>query len=197
MNVKNILDYRTNCPICNKNLKIAFFHKKKQTIKYDNERIVIFFDLNSLKRSVKKYKVAYSIDMNDNSFYIDFYDEYYNKIEHQAPKFLIKRFKDMLNNNFNGQIYKYCQEDHYNYSSNKFIIDLKRKNIDTLKVYFEYFKLLNNDCKNEYELYNFYENNESYIYGKNKEKYISKTSIIKFSNKQDMLNRINKLVLFC
>ena len=193
MNIKQFLEYKDNCPICSEQLKTAFFYRKKQLIKKEDNNLLVFFDLNSLKRLKGKFKVCFCINTNDNSFFVDFYDDNLNKIENGAPSFLIKRLKDMLNNMSENRIYKYCACDNYMYSSNHFKIDLNSNKINDLNVNFESFHIIANK---EYFLCNKYDENKSYIYSDKSLKNVIKTSILKFSNKKDMADKLNKIIIF-
>lgn len=194
MNIREFLKHKNSCPICNEDLKTAFFYRKKQIIKKHDSIISVFFDLNSLRRiGDKKFKVCFSINMDDNSFVVDFYDENLNKIENESPSFLIKRLKDMLNNMSENRIYKYCSCDNYMYSSNLFKIDLNNHNINDLFVSFESFHIKSNK---EYFLCNKYDENKSYVYTDKSLKNVIKTGIIKFSNEKDMIEKLNKIILF-
>ena len=45
MNVKEFINYRTTCPLCGKNLSLAFKGKNRKIIKYEGDRVLIRKDM--------------------------------------------------------------------------------------------------------------------------------------------------------
>jgi hypothetical protein len=215
MNIREFINYRNDCPICNEKLTTFFHSEKHQRFKYEDGRLVAIFRLNGIKKHHIDYKVGYSFGMEDNSWQIEFYNQDEIRFESDSPNFLIKRFRDLDSNLKNYKFYRVCMKCHsYNYSSNLFNLDFKTKKVIPLYIDSEYFGLSykTNDEYRIYKLINFYNLNKSHlIYGKSQSENATKsdwawplnvdfklleTGLIKFSSKVEVVNRINKLLIF-
>lgn len=178
----------------------------------DNHLSVIF-DFNPINRNQKHYKVGFNFNINDNTFYVDFYNKDYSKIEEIVPLHLIDRLKALLNNIPNYQIYKNCSKcEQYNCSSNNFLLDLKSMSIGSLNLHSEYFGVIESvaDGYFMYRLHNHYFDNKSFLYYKksnniNNEKvlktnwmnsHIITTELIHISESTDIASKLNKIVVF-
>ena len=219
MNLKDFLNYRTECPICQSQLVITFHSQKRQAIKYEGTKLVIVFYMDAITKNTNSYQVGYYIDTITNDFYIDFFARRNNeKLDLSVPVSVLNRFKDMNENLSSYCIYKNCKNcRNYHYSSDYFLINLKTCNIGDLSISKEYFGLIQligmDDGYKAYKLVNYYNNNTSLlVYGKiNSEQYSQyykegiaaidmqnsiKTGIINFSNTKDIVDRLNKLLIF-
>ena len=118
-------------------------------------------------------------------------------------------------------IYKKCYKcKNYNYSSNDFLLDLSKKTIGDLTIDEEYFSFMHDDGYNYFKLNNFYKSNRSFVeFGKFVEKksatiknigehtihyydnsilsyQLIGTELIKFTTKEKIIDRLNKLMCF-
>jgi hypothetical protein len=196
MNLKTFLSYRDRCPICNLKLLTAFHSKRRQIIEEDNNILRIFYSLPSLSFKIK-YKVCYSINIEDNSIYVDFYNK---KLLTKISIELLKDFRNFDNNLKLYRFYKYCDNcETYSYSSNSFAIDYKNCSIGDLKINEEIFSLYHNN-KLKYRLYNNYEKEvSSILYGEFAPNWYTKilqVPLLKFSTQDKMIEKINKLIVF-
>lgn len=118
---------------------------KKQIIHNDDKRLIIIFELNSIKKGQITYRVGYSIDKQTNDFCIEFYDKnsINDKFYHKVPIFLLKRFKEYDNNQFNYRLYKNCSScQGYSYHSQYFTLNLSSPNLGQLNIHREFFQYL-------------------------------------------------------
>lgn len=218
MNLKEFLEYRSACPICdNKTLSSFFGSMRKQKINYENNKFITIFDLLPIYKNHKKYKVGYEIDLYDNSFTVDFYNNDDTKLN-VIPVFLMERFQELKNNIGTFTFIRSCSAcDSYNYYSNPFELTPRITSIGTLNIRKEYFGLskMTKDGYKVYKLYNQYDSNSSDLFCGYKinhpraAKYntvlgahtkscqnISNVGIINFTNRDDVISRIDKLLLF-
>src|SRR5260370_42333140 len=162
MNLKEWIDHRKCCPVCEAPLITYLHSQRRQSIRYEDGRVIVIFALYGLKNKGNHHKVGYSFSLLDNSYCIEFYDKELNKIEEPAPS-LIKKFKELNANLGDYKLYRLCESClRYNYASNYFKIDLKNNQLDPWKVRSEYFGLIQNyggakdDRYRVYRLFNFY-----------------------------------------
>lgn len=168
MNLREFLEYRTICPICfsSNSLSLSFHSFKRQGYSIIDGRYLVKFDLRGIHKGQKPYKIGYSLSLDDNSFFIDFYTNTDICIENEAPIFLLNRFKQLDKNLKEYKIYKHCLIcRRYNYSSNVFNFNYKLMNIGDLSINTEYFGLSSqiNDGYKIFKLLNYYNSNESYL----------------------------------
>ena len=143
MNLRDFLNHKIDCPICNKILTISFHSKRKQKFRYEDGRFMVLFELNSITRGKKTYKVGYSIGLDDNSFYADFFTMDEVKFQNDTQLYLINRFKELNKNLKTYKFYKSCTNcERYTYSSNEFIIDYKNCTIGDLTIDTESFSMI-------------------------------------------------------
>ena len=176
MNIKEFSEYRTKCPCCNSKLDIRFGfsgRRKDKNIRYINGRLCFLFILDTLNknkfnrsfnRSNKKYQVAYSFMIEDNSIQIEFYGEHEtNPCYEDIPDFLHQRFLDFHRNIRSFFFYKSCVFCcKYSYYSDYFTIDLKKNYIPQIFIKEE--DIILNDVNNTYRISNDYLDKETIIY---------------------------------
>lgn len=215
MNLCEFLDYRRSCPIClATTLTTAFQSKKRQVIREENGRFLVLLNMDAIKKHHNSYKVGYSIDRANNQFCIEFYTKDDEWIEKESPIHLINRFKIFDKNQREYKIYKYCGNcNRYNYTSNKLTIDYKTCSIGELEINTEFFGLTQpiNEGYKIYKLINRYFVNESVLfYTKADDEFLAQEHIhmvthpmdiislpiIKFTSKDEIINRISKLLVF-
>lgn len=209
MNLHKFLDYRSKCPFCDDKLSFIFHSKKKQASVEDGDDVKIIFDLKSIKKGQRNYKVEFVINRHTNSFYIEFYSKDMVPFDNQVPAFLIKRFKDFSDNHQSFKFYKYCDNcAHYNFQSQYFELDYATQSIDEINIEMENFTFIQieDNQRTITSMSNCYQDNETWIRrGKNdikeRESLIDfgnpiGVSIIPFVSKEDTLNRLNTLLTF-
>lgn len=141
MNLQQFLDYRHDCPICSKPLKLSFHSKKQQNIKYEEDRLNITFRMDGLKKGQKDYRVIYSFGLNDNTWYVEYCVTSKPTIEDFCYNSMMDRFKDLDKNLKEYRFYKTCDCDRYNYSSRSFKLKYDGTLLDDLVVETEYLGL--------------------------------------------------------
>jgi len=219
MNLKEFIDYRKNCPLCDTQLKLALHSKKQQSHRYEDNRLLFLFNLNALNKKQKHYKVGYSFGLEDGSYYIEFYTYKEKRFDGETPDFLRERFKELDKNLLAYRFLKYCSRcSCYNYSSNNFL--LKNTSIGSLNIEMEYVGMIQ-PVGNKYKIYkllnNYTDGVSSLIYGRHWSEAIARddsggtamihspagyklemmqTSIIKFISKEETMRRLNKLIIF-
>lgn len=212
MNLQEFLNYKKECPICSSLLVTAFHSSKRQKHRYEDDRFLVLFDLNSIKKGQTTYKVGYSFGLKDNSFHIEFYTKDEIRFENETPLFLIDRFK-LLDKNLTRsyKIYKHCGIcNRYNYSSNEFVLNYKSCSTGDLSVHKEYAVMCrdtDNGCK-VYKMLNYYSSNETWLnYGKSRSSLdcdnvsldfpgMIKTGIIPFTTHDETIERLKLLITF-
>jgi hypothetical protein len=213
MNLKEFLAYRTYCPICDSILMTSLFSTSKKYTSHTENEVVVFHTLRNLDG--KRYtdqSISYHFNKNDNSYYIDYYDSNQD-LKSNIHLSSLEKFKE-LNHNRNKigyDFYKYCTEcERYNYASKAFKLDLTKNTIDDLSIRAEFFGL-SKKVENGYKVYRLLniDNKSHLVYGifetdhqASIKSAISaksstlETGLIKFTNKDDTLERISKLLLF-
>jgi hypothetical protein len=170
MKLKEFIEYRSCCPICDTVLDTTQLLFSKQTInKTEGDRFISIFTLKSLDNRLPDYKAAYSIGLEDNSLQVEFYSEWSNHHFAQVPMHLIEKFKNYYNNNSQtglgyrfDKMCSYCRR--YKISSNFFPILLKTCNIGEIKIRLEMFglSLPKNDGYTNIVLANHYTQDDSF-----------------------------------
>lgn len=227
MNLQEFINYRTTCPICDTNLTTCFHSAKRQTLRFEENRMVFIFNMNEMKKMSTDHRAGFSFSLTNNTWRAEFYDKDMFRIDRQTTNYLMIRFKELDKNISPYKFYRACGRtacSRYNYSSNQF--NLKYSGAITsiddgmpeLKINTEYIgmserigdtnmfkicKLLNDyrsDCSN-------------IVYGKNSYEHLTRADwgtlsppmdsldfmqvpLIKFSNKEETMDRISKLMLF-
>ena len=150
MNLREFLSFKQECPFCNKTLSFCFHSQKRQTIRYEENRLIVLFRLSGLKKHQIDYKVGYSFGLSDNSWRVEFYTQDEKRFENDSPQFLRDRFRELDRNLKNTyRFYKHCKTcGRYNYMSDVFSLDLRKPSIGNLSVGNEYYGLAQpvDDC---------------------------------------------------
>lgn len=205
MNLEDFLKYKTHCPLCSNKLNLVFHSRKRQKIRQENNRILITFAMTPLNMIEKTYNVGFSIDPHENSFFIEFYTDRGVKFE-EIPVSLLKKFHSFNTNLGAYKFYRFCNCGNYHYESNYFCINLQTLNIGDLIIDKERFYFYYDGYK-EFELLNNYTTNKSLL-GINRYQFeISpqtiynkpdwlEFSLLKFTSKEEIVERINKLLVF-
>lgn len=162
--LRDWLDYHKKCPLCNYVLNVYFHSLRRQSVKYDKDKVVILFPLNSSKKNVASYKVGYSFNLDDNLFCINFYDKNLFPLEKAVPLFLINRFKELNYNLISYKFLKTCSNcQKYMNNTNNIELDFSTNKINNIKMVREIFgfsQKYNEDMFNIYILDNNYKFNE-------------------------------------
>lgn len=220
MNLKEFITYRNNCPICNDKLSTFFHSEKQQSFKYEEDRMVVIFRMDGLKKHQINYKVGYSFGPEDNSWQVEFYNQDGIRFEKDSPYHLMDKFRELNKNLGLYKFYRVCTAPkchRYNYSTNQFSLKYKRHNIGDLSIKTEYIGMTM-PTENGYKIFKLLNeyaspSRSTVVYGKHKEESIARddwgmhnppldnldilqTHIIKFSSKEETMERINKLIIF-
>lgn len=225
MNLSEFLEYRSSCPMCGDKLTTFLHSQKQQSVKYEEDRLVFQFRMDGLRKQDAHYKVGYSFGMKDNSWYMEAY-QYDMRIDNYITTRIMERFKELDKNLGAYAFYRRCTAPKcycYNYVSNRFhlsyatgqIINLTDRG-PVLRVRTEYIGMVTPLDKGFtiYKLLNDYGGNRSnLVYGRHQDKHLARsdwgqnnppiqdmdflqTSIIKFSSKDETMDRIHKLLVF-
>ncbi len=215
MNLEEFLAYRECCPVCTSRLVTCFHSEKKQSIRFEDNRLLITFPLNALKKHQIDYKVGYSFGLTDNSWYVEFYNKDNVRFEIDSPQFLRDRFKELDSNLGSYKFYRHCAAcRRYNYSTNSFALNYEKGVINKLCMNMEYiglsipfdkgfkiYKLLNDYMSNKTKLlYGKSADEEPTTYdASNSTKFmelLEMNSVVKLSSSQEVAERIDKLIVF-
>lgn len=149
MNLNDWLSYRSNCPLCDCPLTTFLHSKRRQSVKYEEGRLVVIFPRNNLykKRSHPELNIAYSFDLYTNSFCIEFYDKDNIRLENWFDNSLMERFKILNKNLGKYRFYRQCEScQRFNYSSNDFSLSLETallsKEITVATEFFQFIQTL-------------------------------------------------------
>ena len=138
MNLKEFLDYRRACPICNNNLTVSFHSNRRQLIRLENNKMVVIFRLEPLRRKHIVYQIGYCFDIESQSFSIEFYTQDHIRFEKDVPLFLLDRFRELDKNLKSYRIHKNCMMcRRYHYSSGKLIFDYKNCLVSGMEIELE------------------------------------------------------------
>ena len=140
MNIREFINLRDKCPLCNANLETKFISGRKSILKIDNNRLHVKFTLKQMKNGAPDYQVIYSFGLDDNSVQVEFCTEWehYN----QVPMHLLSKFKEFYKNTEKTiyAFYNVCTSCYkYSCNSNGFKLDLKSLNIGALDILYESF----------------------------------------------------------
>lgn len=212
MILREFINHRHECPLCDFPLTTTFHSKKWQNMKYIDDRMVVMFRMDGLKKKQKDYKVSYCFGLEDNSWYVDFYTKDEELIGLETQDHLRVRFKE-LNKNLKGyRFYKYCSRcGCYMYSSNFFELDFKKALISDLHIVDEHFgmavevengfkiyKLINNPKKNQSII--MCSKNASDVWARAdcnlSDQDMVQVPLIKFSSREEVIDRLKKLLVF-
>jgi hypothetical protein len=94
MKLHDFLHHRETCPSCQYPLLTKFL-PRKQSIKYEDDYIVIVTDMSSIKKNQPDYKVGYSMSLQNNSFHIDFFTKDGVKFDKEIPIHLVEKFREL------------------------------------------------------------------------------------------------------
>lgn len=217
MNIDEFMSYRTSCPVCkgfNLKFQMGRYGRGADTHKYEDDRLLVTREMRGIRKGEKSYKISYSFGCKDNSAQIEFYTTSGEKFHYFVPTGLISKFKT-LDANLKAHIFtKECRScNRYSYTSNPFFIYYKAKNIGNLQVQNEYFGLIG-ARKLDYRIYrmnNNYLNKETSIqffnsgnidfaleqcYFNGEPGSILNLDLMKFSSENEMVDRLNNLIVF-
>jgi hypothetical protein len=127
VNLNELIKHRTTCPFCSEKLVTYFHSTRRQTIKYDDNRIIAIFDMNSLNKTQVNYKVGYSFCLEDNSFQIEFFTDdgtiYFNAINTDMMKKFMEFHRNLGGRYSFSRKCTFCKK--YTYSSKQFGLNFK------------------------------------------------------------------------
>lgn len=205
MNLRDFLNYRNICPLCSNDLKLLFHSRKRQKINYEDNRLLITFSMDSINKK-ESCKIGFSLNPDDNSFFIEFYSNRGERRDNIPTQYL-KKFITFNKHLGAYKFYKICEVcGDYHYESNYFNIDLITKNYGDLIVNKEIFYLHSpwKDGYRRYQLVNNYVSNKSWLcistdieskkYNMQDDTIV--LSLINFVSKDEMINRLTKLLIF-
>jgi hypothetical protein len=152
MSLSDFISHRDKCPFCDTSL-VTFFHStRKQSIRYEDHRMLAIFDMNGLNKSEVSYKVGYSLNMNDNSFQIEFFTDHNGMYFNAVTLGMLEKFKE-FHRNLGGRYSisrkcTFCKK--YSYSSQRFGINFKTQQTEDISAAHESFSFVlptEEDCK--------------------------------------------------
>lgn len=90
MNLQEFIDLRKDCPMCGTAL-ITKFNSRKQKCKLEDNRFISVFVMKGMSVNDQDYEVGYSFSMEDNSFMVEFYNEW--DMRNHASMYMCNLFK--------------------------------------------------------------------------------------------------------
>lgn len=152
MTLDELVKYRTECPFCHEKLVTYFHSTRRQSIRYEDNRLVAIFDMNGLNKTQIDYKVGYSFSLADDSFQIEFFTDegtvYFNAITTD----MLGKFKE-FHRNLGGKYSfsrkcTFCKK--YSYSSKRFELNFKTRTTEEISLAHESFGFVlqkDDECK--------------------------------------------------
>lgn len=194
MNLREFIDYKSHCPLCNEQLTLLFHSNKKQCHVIEDNGFSFLFNIKSFPQNKgKTFHVAYSFNYDSDVFYIQFYNKDLY-LKDYIPLSLINRFKEYDHNNTPYKLIKKCQScENYYYCSNEFELN----DIIDFSVFSEEFTISKNN--KIYRIHNNYFNNKTIlcIGASHKERPNSLIfDLIQFTTPAETFDRIEKLIIF-
>lgn len=130
MNLREFIEARSNCPMCDTALTTQFISNRKQKIKMIDGRFVAIFVMKGMRVNQPDYEIGYSFDLDSNHFMVEFYSEWDH--HSQVPMHLIEKFKDFHKNLGSCKFYRRCTFcNRYCKCSTPFTLDFKTQSLDT------------------------------------------------------------------
>ena len=130
MNLREFIDERTHCPICDTLLITQFISNRKQKIKMIDGRFVAIFVMKGMRVNQPDYEIGYSFDLDSNHFMVEFYSEWDNY--GIVPLHLIEKFREFHKNLGGCKFFRKCAFcNRYTKSSTPFSLDFKNQKTDT------------------------------------------------------------------
>ena len=130
MNLREFIDQRPLCPICDTALVTQFISNRKQKTKLIDNRFVVIFVMKALSTNQPDYEVGYSFDMDTNHFMVEFYSEWDHR--DNVPMHMIDKFKDFHKNLGPCKFYRRCTFcNRYTKCSTPFSLDFRKQKMDT------------------------------------------------------------------
>lgn len=219
MSLKEFLEFRKECPICdNPNLSVYFTSKKNQEHFLENTSYTVKIPLLDLSHQ-RVGDVCYSFALDSNAFWIDFCDKQGNKMDNFCPTSFSKKFLKLNKNMVLQYFYKICSScKRYNYISRSFQFDLKSGTLNGLVGSdTEYFGLIQKQ-ENDYKLFRIinylgtqrstieygFDNKINSLYADSEIDnswdepvfYTLEMPLINFTSEEKMIERLNKLIIF-
>ena len=128
MKIKDFINYRRKCPLCDGNLATQFISNRKQYVKLDDEYLQITLHMDAISVYGTNYAVSFNFHLQNNTIRIEFYNND-NKTHfiNYVPISLIKQFREFIKNITLGlNTYHFIREcdscGNYNYNSTSFDI---------------------------------------------------------------------------
>lgn len=144
MNLREFIAYNSNCPICSSKVTFSLHSKRRQSVRYEDNRLIVLFPLEAIKKGQSDFKVGYSFGLDDHSLRIEFYTKDEKRMEDQVPMFLIERFRELNKNLGYYSWVKSCPCDRYGCVTQNFALDQIRL-IPPLIIVNEYWTFTYND----------------------------------------------------
>lgn len=215
MNLREFISHKQYCPICETMLISEFHSDRKQVIKLEEHRFLVFFALDGKKSGQKPYAMAYSFDLSRPEFQVEFYSKDKSARFETAHDFLRNRFLELHKNLKQFQFVRKCSFcKKYLYSTGKFQMDLRTATYPELTVQSEDFGLTHPLDQKEYrifKLHNIYDEGRSILtfhkgvstdaeVERNLPIWVKRTELkiplIPFVSKEETTKRLNNLLIF-
>jgi hypothetical protein len=215
VNLKEFINHRQYCPICETQLVTLFHSDRRQTIKMEEHHFLVFFALDGRKAGQKQYAMAYSFDLESTDFYVEFYTKDRGSRFETAHDFLRNRFTALHQNLKRFRFIRECTFcERYSYTTQYFSLDLRAATYEPLTIWHEDFGLIHPTKGGHrlYKLFNYHKDGRSHLTfwkGSPDEVKLKDVApaawqkpttmdlpIIPFVSTQETTNRLNNLIIF-
>jgi hypothetical protein len=121
MNLKEFVNNKATCPICGNKLHIKLSSTRTYKFRYMNDNLVFSTTMTAINKSSSTLHVDIIVSIEDNSFYIDFYDRGLKRLETYIPLSFMNSFKEFNANQKNLVLERKCGHCYqYGYVSTPF-----------------------------------------------------------------------------
>lgn len=138
MNLKEFINHRSHCPICDAKLETKFISLRSQKTTLTDNKLSVLFNLKTLKNSLPDYQVIFDFDIDTGHFAIEFRTEWDHT--NQVPMHLIEKFREFYKNVGDCRFIRCCERcERYFLYSNKFTFKLSESRVGDLELHSENF----------------------------------------------------------
>lgn len=154
MNLQEFLDFRKYCPVCTTQLTTYFHSHRKQAIKYQDNRLVSIFEVDSLHKSATTFKAGYAFDFLTPTFGMEFWTTDDIQAYEAVPFFFLNRFMELHQNLRKFRFYRDCKFcNQYRYVSSNIEMDFKTATTSPIKIGWET-TCVSKPVQDQFQIYN-------------------------------------------
>lgn len=208
MNLREFLEYRKQCPLCDSKLDAVYLFNRTRFVSNIDGEVQVTIKLDPLSRMQKTYNVTYCLGLDSNLFKVEFSNKDSVRYQDKIDIFLHERLKD-LNKNMKGYSFLQVCNDcrNYHYVSSKFNLESTMSTYPSIDIHYEQFTLIQSLSGSKAKIFRLtnYESQselmireEYHVFGEtNTAKFETlMLPLIPFVSKEQTLERLKNLLIF-